>query len=53
MTTIAVIGSFMLVPYIGTEFMPKTDSREFTMKQLPEGIVLSRTEATEKPSNPF
>ncbi len=49
LTTIAVIGSFMLVPYIGTEFMPKTDSREFTMKlKLQEGTVLSRTEATVK-----
>ena len=48
-TTIVVVGSFMLVPYIGTEFMPKTDSREFTMKlKLQEGTKLSRTEATVK-----
>ena len=36
--------SFMLVPYIGSEFMPKTDSKEFTINvQMAEGTSLERT----------
>ena len=46
---ILVVGSFMLVPLIGTEFMPKTETREFTMNiKLQEGTKLQRTEATVK-----
>ena len=47
LTTLLVIGSAFLVPYIGTEFMPKTESREFTIDlKLREGTELQRTEAT-------
>jgi hydrophobic/amphiphilic exporter-1 (mainly G- bacteria), HAE1 family len=47
LTTILVAGSFMLVPRIGTEFMPKTETREFTMNlKLQEGTKLQRTEST-------
>ncbi|MBT6765552.1 MAG: efflux RND transporter permease subunit, partial [Prolixibacteraceae bacterium] len=46
---ILVAGSFLLVPYIGTEFMPKTETREFTIEmKLQEGTELERTEATVK-----
>ena len=42
-----VAGSFMLVPGIGTEFMPKTETREFTVDlKLQEGTELQRTEST-------
>jgi len=44
-----VAGSFMLVPSIGTEFMPKTETREFTMHlKMREGTKLQRTESTVK-----
>ena len=44
---VLVAGSFLLVPKIGTEFMPKTETREFTMElKLREGTELERTEAT-------
>ncbi len=44
-----IVGSFMLVPRIGTEFMPKTEGREFTMNlKLQEGTSLERTESTVK-----
>jgi HAE1 family hydrophobic/amphiphilic exporter-1 len=47
--TIFVVGSFLLVPRIGTEFMPKTETREFTMNlKLQEGTRLERTESTVK-----
>ena len=46
-TTLIVVGSFLLVPLIGTEFMPKTETREFTMNmKLQEGTKLVRTEST-------
>ncbi|MDD4754730.1 MAG: efflux RND transporter permease subunit [Prolixibacteraceae bacterium] len=48
-TMILIAGSFLLVPLIGTEFMPKTESREFTMNmKLLEGTTLERTEGTVK-----
>lgn len=44
---ILVAGSFLLVPFIGTEFMPKTETREITMNlKLQEGTKLQRTEST-------
>jgi hydrophobic/amphiphilic exporter-1 (mainly G- bacteria), HAE1 family len=46
-TTLVVVVSFMLVPHIGTEFMPKTETREFTMNlKMQEGTKLVRTEST-------
>ena len=36
--------SFLLMPYIGSEFMPTTDSREFSIEvKMPEGTPLERT----------
>ena len=38
--------SFLLFPYIGSEFMPSTDSREFSIDvKMPEGTPLLRTSA--------
>ena len=49
LTGVAVAGAFLLVPYIGTEFMPKTETNEFTIElKLQEGTKLERTEATVK-----
>jgi HAE1 family hydrophobic/amphiphilic exporter-1 len=46
-TTLLVGSSVFLVPYIGTEFMPKTETREFTIDlKLQEGTELKRTDAT-------
>lgn len=45
--TVAIGASVLLVPYIGTEFMPKTETRELTVDlKLQEGTKLERTEAT-------
>ena len=44
-----IAASLLLVPLIGTEFMPKTESREFTIEmKLQEGTELERTEAMVK-----
>lgn len=44
-----IAASLLLIPFIGTEFMPKTDSREFTIEmKLQEGTELDRTEAMVK-----
>ncbi len=49
LATALVGGSLFLVPHIGTEFMPKTETREFTIDlKLQEGTELSRTESTVK-----
>lgn len=49
LTIVVVAGAFLLIPYIGTEFMPKTDTNEFTIElKLQEGTKLKRTEATVK-----
>ena len=46
-STVAIAASVLLVPYIGTEFMPKTETRELTIDlKLQEGTKLERTEAT-------
>jgi len=40
-----VAGSLLLIPKIGSEFMPKTEAREFTVEvRLAEGTQLERTE---------
>ncbi len=40
-------GSVLLVPSIGTEFMPQTETNEFSIQlKLQEGTELSRTQAT-------
>lgn len=39
--------TFLLIPSIGSEFMPQTQTREFNIKvKLPEGTRLERTEST-------
>ena len=44
-----VAGSALLLPFIGTEFMPKTQTREITIEmKLPEGTELVRTEGMVK-----
>jgi HAE1 family hydrophobic/amphiphilic exporter-1 len=41
--------SFLLIPMIGSEFMPQTEAREFTIDlKLAEGTKLERTESTVK-----
>ena len=40
-------GSYFLIPKIGSEFMPRTETREFAMElKLPEGTRIDRTEQT-------
>ncbi len=46
-STVAIVAAFMLVPKIGTEFMPKTETNEFTIElKLSEGTELERTQST-------
>jgi len=47
LAAVALIGgSVFIVPLIGTEFMPRTETREFTVNlKLQEGTELARTEA--------
>jgi HAE1 family hydrophobic/amphiphilic exporter-1 len=45
--TVLVAISVILIPYIGSEFMPKTESNEVTVElKLPEGTELNRTNST-------
>lgn len=47
LTLLVIGGSIMLIPYIGTEFMPQAESREFTFDiKMNEGTSLERTAAT-------
>lgn len=42
-----MVGGGLLVPMLGSEFMPKTETREFSMQiTMPEGTQLSKTDAT-------
>jgi len=42
-----VAGSAVLIPHVGSEFLPKTAMNEFTVKiSLPEGTELERTAGT-------
>lgn len=42
-----VAGAVLLVPKIGSEFMPRTETMEFSMNlKLPEGTQIERTEQT-------
>ncbi|MFA6809068.1 MAG: efflux RND transporter permease subunit, partial [Eubacteriales bacterium] len=44
LTVLLVIGSFSLVPLIGTEFMPTQDEGMFSIEvKLPEGSTIDRT----------
>ncbi len=43
---ILLCSSVLLIPYIGTEFMPKTETRQFTLElKMQEGTRLLRTNA--------
>jgi len=47
--TVSIASAFLLIPSIGTEFMPKTETREFSIEmKLQEGTELVRTEAMVK-----
>jgi len=47
LATLLVGGSVLIAPLIGTEFMPKTQTHEFTIDlKLQEGTELERTQAT-------
>jgi len=44
---VAIAAAVLLVPRIGTEFMPKTETNEFTIEvKLTEGTELERTQST-------
>lgn len=45
LTTAVLMGlSILVFPFIGTEFMPKTETRQFSMEiKMPEGTRLERT----------
>ena len=47
LVSVVLLGlSLLILPYIGTEFLPRTEGREFSvLVKLPEGTRLERTEA--------
>ena len=46
-STVAIVAAFALVPKIGTEFMPKTETKELNIDlKLFEGTELQRTQST-------
>lgn len=46
-SALVLLGSFLLVPLLKTEFMPKSDNSTFIMQvKLPEGTMISRTAST-------
>ncbi len=46
---ILVIGTYFLLPVVGSEFIPKTESNDFTINiRLAEGTEINRTEGTVK-----
>lgn len=47
LSIVLMIASGLLIPRLGSEFMPKSESAEFTVEiKLPEGTSLLRTEST-------
>ncbi len=47
LSAILVAGSLLLVPFLGSEFMPQAESKEFSMElKLAEGTELKRTESS-------
>ncbi len=47
LSTLLIVAAFALVPKIGTEFMPKTETKELTINlKLQEGTELERTQST-------
>ena len=46
-SVILVAGTVFILPYVGTEFMPKTDANTINVKiRMPEGTALDRTSST-------
>jgi HAE1 family hydrophobic/amphiphilic exporter-1 len=44
---VLIAAAVMMIPFVGSEFMPKIDTREFSIElKLPEGTELMRTAAT-------
>ena len=44
---VLIAGAVILLPYVGSEFIPKTDTHEYSIDiKLPEGTELFRTENT-------
>lgn len=49
LTTVLIGGSALLIPFIGTEFMPQSETNEVTINlKLQEGTKLERTDAAVK-----
>ena len=49
LATVLIGGSVLLIPYIGTEFMPQSETNELTINlKLQEGTKLERTDAAVK-----
>jgi hydrophobic/amphiphilic exporter-1 (mainly G- bacteria), HAE1 family len=47
LSLILMLASGLLIPHLGSEFMPRSESAEFTLNiKLPEGTSLERTEST-------
>jgi HAE1 family hydrophobic/amphiphilic exporter-1 len=47
LSVVLMVISGLLIPHLGSEFMPKSESAEFTVNlKLPEGTSLNRTEST-------
>jgi hydrophobic/amphiphilic exporter-1 (mainly G- bacteria), HAE1 family len=47
LSLVLMVGSALLIPKLGSEFMPRSESAEFTVNlRLPEGTSLERTEST-------
>jgi HAE1 family hydrophobic/amphiphilic exporter-1 len=47
LSVLMMVGSALLIPRLGSEFMPKSESAQFTVNlKLPEGTSLLRTEST-------
>ncbi len=47
LAAVLVTGSLLLLPVVGTEFMPPAGTREYNLEvKLPEGTTLARTSAT-------
>jgi HAE1 family hydrophobic/amphiphilic exporter-1 len=47
LSLVLMAGTALLIPGLGSEFMPKSESAEFTVElKLPEGTNLERTEST-------
>jgi HAE1 family hydrophobic/amphiphilic exporter-1 len=47
LSVVLLAGSALLIPHLGSEFMPKSESAEFTLSiKLPEGTSLDRTFST-------